>query len=75
VAAYRLGFARVPAGYGAIAAPAAPAAAAGQEPAAGRMREYLDARTRFFDRVVVGAIARASARSSSGRPRQPKDAY
>ena len=32
--------------------------AAGQEPAAGRMREYLQARTRFFDRVVVGAIGR-----------------
>jgi methyltransferase (TIGR00027 family) len=32
--------------------------AAGQELAAGRMREYLEARTRFFDRVVVGAIGR-----------------
>ncbi len=60
VAAYRLGFARVPAPYGDAAADEALAAdvAAGQELAAGRMREYLDARTRFFDRVVVGAIGR-----------------
>jgi len=60
VAAYRLGFTRVPTPYGDAAADEALAAdvAAGQEPAAGRMREYLDARTRFFDRVVVGAIAR-----------------
>ena len=60
VAAYRLGFARVPAPYGDAAADEALAAdvAAGEEPAAGRMREYLDARTRFFDRVVVGAIGR-----------------
>ncbi len=60
VAAYRLGFTRVPAPYGDAAADEALAAdvAAGEEPAAGRMREYLDARTRFFDRVVVGAIGR-----------------
>jgi methyltransferase (TIGR00027 family) len=60
VAAYRLGFARVPAPYGAAAADQTLAAdvAAGQEPAAGRMREYLEARTRFFDRVVIGAIDR-----------------
>jgi methyltransferase (TIGR00027 family) len=60
VAAYRLGFTRVPAPYGDAAADEALAAdvAAGWEPAAGRMREYLQARTRFFDRVVTGAIDR-----------------
>jgi methyltransferase (TIGR00027 family) len=60
VAAYRLGFTRVPAPYGDPAADEALAAdvAAGQVPAPGRMRDYLDARTRFFDRVVVGAIGR-----------------
>ena len=60
VAAYRLGFTRVPAPYGDAAADETLAAdvAAGQEPAAGRMRDYLEARTRFFDRVVVGAIGR-----------------
>ncbi len=60
VAAYRLGFARVPAPYGDAAADEALAAdvAVGQEPRAGRMGEYLDARTRFFDRLVVGAIGR-----------------
>ena len=60
VAAYRLGFTRVPAPYGDAAADERLAAdvAAGQELAAGRMREYLQARTRFFDRVVVGAIGR-----------------
>jgi methyltransferase (TIGR00027 family) len=60
VAAYRLGFTRVPAPYGDAAADEALAAdvAAGWEPAAGRMREYLQARTRFFDRVVTGAIGR-----------------
>ena len=60
VAAYRLGFARVPAPYGDADADERLAAdvEAGQELAAGRMREYLEARTRFFDRVVVGAIGR-----------------
>jgi methyltransferase (TIGR00027 family) len=60
VAAYRLGFTRVPAPYGDAAADEALAAdvAAGQEHKAGRMRDYLAARTRFFDRVVVGAIGR-----------------
>ncbi len=60
VAAYRLGFARVPAPYGDAAADEMLAAdvAAGQEPASDRMREYLRARTGFFDRVVVGAIDR-----------------
>jgi methyltransferase (TIGR00027 family) len=60
VAAYRLGFTRVPAPYGDAAADETLAAdvAAGQEPTAGRMRDYLEARTRFFDQVVVGAIGR-----------------
>jgi methyltransferase (TIGR00027 family) len=60
VAAYRLGFARVAAPYGDAAADETLAAdvAVGQEPAAGRMRDYLEARTRFFDRLVVGAIGR-----------------
>ena len=76
VAAYRLGFTRVPAPYGDAAADEALAAdvGAGQEPAAGRMREYLEARTRFFDRVVVGAIGRGvrqivvGAAGYDGRP-------
>ena len=60
VAAYRLGFARVPAPYGDAAADETLAAdvAGGEEPAEGRMREYLRARTGFFDRVVTGAIDR-----------------
>jgi methyltransferase (TIGR00027 family) len=60
VAAYRLGFSRVEATYGDPTADEALAAdvAAGQEPAPGRMRDYLEARTRFFDRVVVEAIGR-----------------
>jgi methyltransferase (TIGR00027 family) len=60
VAAYRLGFTRAPASYGDAAADEALAAdvAAGEQTQAGRMRDYLEARTRFFDRVVVGAIGR-----------------
>src|ERR1700722_6679915 len=59
VAGYPLGFTRGPAGYGDAAADETLAAdvAAGEQPT-GRMRDYLDARTRFFDRVVVGAIGR-----------------
>jgi methyltransferase (TIGR00027 family) len=76
VAAYRLGFARVPAPYGDPAADEALAAdiADGREPPAGRMGEYLDARTRFFDRLVVGAIGRGvrqiviGAAGYDGRP-------
>jgi methyltransferase (TIGR00027 family) len=76
VAAYRLGFARVPAPYGDAAADEALAAdvADGQQPPAGRMGEYLDARTRFFDRLVVGAIGRGvrqiviGAAGYDGRP-------
>ena len=58
VAAYRLGFTRIPAPYGDPAADQALAAdvAAGQEPSAGGMREYLAGRTRFFDTVVTRAI-------------------
>ena len=58
MAAYRLGFTRVPAPYGEAAADDALAVdvAAGQEAGTGRMREHLDARTRFFDRAVVEAI-------------------
>ncbi len=58
VAAHRLGFTRVPAAYGDPAADQALAndVAAGQEPSAGGMREYLAGRTRFFDTVVTRAI-------------------
>ncbi|HEV2373848.1 MAG TPA: class I SAM-dependent methyltransferase, partial [Streptosporangiaceae bacterium] len=59
VAAHRLAFERVQAGYGDPAADEAlardVAAEAGVE--ASRMREYLRARTRFFDRVVTGAMS------------------
>jgi methyltransferase (TIGR00027 family) len=60
VAAHRLGFPRVQAPYGDPAADDALAAdvAAGQASTASRMRDYLAARTAFFDRVVVGAIGR-----------------
>jgi methyltransferase (TIGR00027 family) len=60
VAAYRLGFDRVAAGYGDPAADEALAAdvAAGQAASANRMRDYLAVRTAFFDRTVTGAIGR-----------------
>ena len=60
VAARRLGFTRIPAPYGDPAADQALAAdvAAGEQPPPGRMSDYLAARTRFFDQVVVGAIGR-----------------
>jgi methyltransferase (TIGR00027 family) len=60
VAAYRLGFTRVPAPYGDTESDETLAAdvAAGQQPVPGRMRDYLEARTRFFDRVTVEAIGR-----------------
>jgi methyltransferase (TIGR00027 family) len=60
VAAYRLGFARVATGYGDPAADEALAAdvAAGGPAPASRMRDYLAARTSFFDRTVVGALDR-----------------
>jgi len=57
VAAQRLHFERVPAAFGDPAADDALAAgvAAGVE-ARGTLTRYLEARTRFFDRVVVGAL-------------------
>jgi methyltransferase (TIGR00027 family) len=60
VAAYRLEFTRAEVPYGDAAADEALASdvAGGREPPEGGMRNYLAARTRFFDRVVVGAIAR-----------------
>ena len=60
VAAHRLGFTRVPARYGDPAADDTLAAdvAAGREAPAGRMHDYLAARTGFFDRAVVAAIDR-----------------
>jgi methyltransferase (TIGR00027 family) len=59
-AAYRLGFERRAADYGDPAADEALVAdvAAGQAAPANRMRDYLAARTNFFDRVVTGAIDR-----------------
>jgi methyltransferase (TIGR00027 family) len=60
VAAYRLGFTRAPAPYGDPAADEALAAdvTGGQQAPAGRMRDYLAARTRFFDQNVVGGLRR-----------------
>jgi methyltransferase (TIGR00027 family) len=60
VAAHRLGFTRVRAPFGDPAADDALAAdvAAGREAPAGRMHDYLAARTGFFDRAVVAAIDR-----------------
>jgi methyltransferase (TIGR00027 family) len=60
VAAHRLGFTRVPAPYGDPAADDALATevAAGREAPLNRMHDYLAARTSFFDRIVVAAIAR-----------------
>ncbi len=60
VAAHRLGFARVPAPYGDPAADEALAVdvTGGQQAPEGRMRDYLAARTRFFDQAVVGALRR-----------------
>jgi methyltransferase (TIGR00027 family) len=59
-AAYRLGFERRAADYGDPAADEALAAdvGAGQVAPANRMRDYLAARTNFFDRVVTSAIDR-----------------
>src|SRR6201989_148429 len=60
VAAYRLGFTRVPADYGVPAAAQALAAdvAGGLRAPASRMRDYLAARTAFFDRTVTAALGR-----------------
>lgn len=60
VAAHRLAFERVPAPYGDPGADEALArnVADGLEPTPGRMRDYLRARTAFFDRAVVSAVGR-----------------
>jgi methyltransferase (TIGR00027 family) len=60
VAAYRLGFDRVATDYGDPAADQALTAdvAAGQVAPANRMRDYLAARTAFFDRTVVRVFDR-----------------
>jgi methyltransferase (TIGR00027 family) len=60
VAAHRLDFTRVPADYGDPAADLALAAdvAGGLRAPAGRMHDYLAARTLFFDRTVTGAVGR-----------------
>ena len=60
VAAHRLEYDRVAAGYGDPAADQALTedVAAGQEPTPGRMHEYLRARTAFFDQTVVNALDR-----------------
>src|ERR1700760_1905393 len=60
VAAYRLDFTRIPADYGDPAADHALAVdvAAGRQAPAGRMHDYLAARTTFFDRTVTGALGR-----------------
>ena len=60
VAAYRLICERVAAGYGDPAADEALSRDVAVRPTPGgtRMREYLRARTAFFDRVVVDAVDR-----------------
>ena len=58
VAAQRLHFERVPAPFGDPSSDDALASSvAGGLPAEGPLGRYLEARTRFFDRVVVGALA------------------
>ena len=59
VAAHRLDFTRLPAPYGDAAADEALAGdvAGDLRITQGRMHEYLAARTAFFDRIVVGALA------------------
>ena len=68
VAAHRLTFDRVTAPYGDPAADTIlardVAAATSVQP--GPMREYLRARTRFFDRVVTGALSRGFAQIVTG---------
>ncbi len=60
VAAHRLGFTRVPAPYGDPAAEEALArdVVGDFQVSPSRMRDYLAARTTFFDRFVVGALDR-----------------
>ena len=68
VAAYRLTFDRIPARYGDPAADDALArdVAAAAEVAPGPMRDYLRARTRFFDGVVTRALGRGFAQIVTG---------
>src|SRR2546429_9490240 len=68
VAAHRLDFTRVPADYGDPAADHALAVdvAAGRRAPAGRMHDYLAARTSFFDRTVTGALGRGVAQVAVG---------
>jgi methyltransferase (TIGR00027 family) len=60
VAAHRLEYERVAAGYGDPAADRSLTAdvANGEQPIQGRMHEYLRARTAFFDAAVVNALER-----------------
>ncbi len=68
VAAYRLTCERVAAGYGDPAADEALSrdVADGLTPGGTRMREYLRARTAFFDRVVVDAVDRGMTQVVTG---------
>ena len=68
VAAHRLTFGRVPAPYGDPAADdeLARDVAAGVAVEPGPMRDYLRARTRFFDHVVTGARSRGCAQAVIG---------
>ena len=67
VAAHRLDFTRVPADHGVPAADQALATdvAGGLLAPAGRMHDYLAARTAFFDRTVTAALDRKSTRLNS----------
>ena len=68
VAAHRLGFTRVAAGYGDPAADEALATdvVGGLTVPASRMHDYLAARTAFFDRAVTGAIDRGGRQIVTG---------
>jgi len=68
VAAHRLTFDRVAAGYGDPAADEALAVDVvdGLTAPAGRMHEYLKARTAFFDRLVTGVIDRGGRQIVTG---------
>jgi O-methyltransferase involved in polyketide biosynthesis len=68
VAAHRLTFDRITAPYGDLAADTALArdVAAATEVKPGPMREYLRARTRFFDDVVTRALSRDFAQIVTG---------
>src|SRR5579864_4586739 len=68
VAAHRLAFDRVAAGYGDPAADEALSrdVADGLTPARTRIGEYLRARTAFFDRVVVDAVDRGITQVVTG---------